>query len=423
MDEHFLQFIWKHGLYDRTEMRTVSGKSIEVVSCGVHNHNAGPDFLCARIRIGNIMWAGNVEIHQRTSDWNKHHHQNDGAYDSVILHVVLHNDCHSADSCADMPEIYVIKYDQRFHSRYCQLMAAQQEPQCRHLLTDMTDFAWQHFLTELAFERIEQRTAHISALLAASKNDWEQAFLQMLFRAFGFGVNADPLEHLALSITPAHIAKHKDSLLQIEALLFGQAGFLEAGNNIQDEYHRALQREYSMLRTKFGLSPMPKHEWRFLRIRPPNFPTVRIAQLAALLHKEYGLFAKTMSVRSTAEFFVLFNVSVSDYWRSHYSFSTPSPDSGKILGKKSVERLIANVCAPMIYCYGKHHSSEEHLRRAIVIMEALPPEENVHTAMWTGAAMPPHNMLESQALVQLTTEYCHKKRCLHCAVARRVVEG
>jgi hypothetical protein len=421
MNEQFLQFIWKHGLYDKQDMRTVTGNPIEVLSGGVQNSNAGPDFTNARIKIGNVMWAGNVEIHCRSSDWNKHRHQQDGAYNNVILHVVLHHDCRNAATDDSAPDIYEIKYDPRFEDRYRSLMSEQKDPLCAHLLPCVQDFSWQHFLTLLAFERFEERTTHIAALLDSSRNDWEQAFLQMLFRAFGFGVNADPLERLAQSISPAYIAKHRSSLLQMEALLFGQAGFLEKPP--QDEYQHKLQQEYTLLRAKFSLTPMPKHCWRFLRIRPQNFPTMRIAQLAALLHSTQGLFAKIMEARYANDILALFNTEVSEYWRTHYSFDAAEHSHSTALGKKSIERLIANVAAPIMYCYGKKNDEEIYCRRAAGLLEELPPEENVHTAIWQNAKMPARNMLESQALIQLTTEYCHKRRCLHCAVGRRMIEG
>ena len=398
-------------------MRTASGKPIEVLSAGVQNRNAGPDFADARIKIGGILWAGSVEIHRRTSDWHRHRHQGNGAYASVVLHVVHHHDCRIPPAEA---EVFEMKYNPRLEERCRLLLNGEQTPSCAHLLPSVQDFGWQHFLTRLAFERLEQRAERIAALLVQSQNDWEGAFLQILFRAFGFGVNADPLERLAQSIASAHIAKHRSSLLQIEALLFGQAGFLDEPP--QDDYQRALHREYTLLQAKFALVPMPRHAWRFLRIRPPNFPTVRIAQLAALLHSAQGLFAKTIEAVSVTDILTLFNISVSEYWHTHYSFAACSPPSPKTLGKGSAERLAANVCVPVLFCYGKMRGGEPLCRRAVMWLEALPPEDNVHTALWRRAQMPPCNMLESQALVQLTTEYCHKKRCLHCAVGRRVIE-
>ncbi|GHT68813.1 hypothetical protein FACS189452_09060 [Bacteroidia bacterium] len=419
MDEQFIQFLWKFGLFDKQDMRTTTGESIEVLSLGVHNTDAGPDFSNARLKIGNVVWAGNVEVHRSASDWNRHCHQCNEAYNNVILHVVQHNDCTIQSHNGASVAVYEIQYDTRFEQRYLQLMNDKKDVPCQHILPQIEHFHWQSFLTRLACERLEQRAQHIADLLATNKNDWEATFLQLLFRAFGFGINADPLEQLAQSISPACIAKHKNSLLQLEALLFGQAGFLDELPH--DEYQHKLQQEYNLLKIKFLLAPLPKHVWKFLRIRPVNFPTVRIAQLASLLHSTQSLFTQSIAATTLADALKLFAADTSEYWHTHYSFDTVSPDRSKPLGKKSAERLVANVLIPTMFHYGQVRNDEQLCNRAISLLEQLPPEENAKTAIWERLQLPPGNMLESQALLQLTNEYCNKHQCLRCVVGRQVI--
>ncbi|GHT17168.1 hypothetical protein AGMMS4956_20540 [Bacteroidia bacterium] len=421
MREEFLQYIWKCGLFGKQDMRTVTGEPIEVQALGVQNTNAGPDFLNARIKIGNVVWVGNVEIHNNASDWNKHNHSSDSAYNNVILHVVKNNDAAIETRNGTAMAVYELGYDTCFEQRYRQLMDEHKAQPCAHLLPQIESFRWRSFLTRLSFERLEQRTQHIADLLAMHKNDWDTVFMRLLFRAFGFGINAEPFEQLAQSITTACIAKHKNSLLQLEALLLGQAGFL--GNPPIDEYQQRLQNEYQLLQAKFALKPLPQHIWKFLRTRPVNFPTVRIAQLAALLHSAQSLFARAMEVAAVEEALQLFAVRPSEYWDTHYSLEAVSPPRSKALGAKSAERVIANVLIPTMFQYGRSHNDESICQRAVSLLEQLPPEENATTLMWKGLCPSPQNMLESQALLQLKNEYCDKKRCLHCVVGGQIITG
>ena len=422
MGEQLLQFIWKFGLFDKDSARTTTGERIEVLAAGVQNADAGPDFSNARLRVGATLWVGNVEVHMLASDWRRHAHQHDKAYDSVILHVVQRNDCEPVCTSQGVPiPVYEMRYSPALEERYRRLMASQEFVPCRPLLEGVESFKLRMLLTRMAVERMEQRCARVALLLEDTRGDWEMVFQRMLFRAFGFGANADPFERLAQSI-PAHcIAKHRSALPQVEALLLGQAGLL--GDAPADDYHVRLQQEYALLRTKFSLTPMEAHVWKFLRTRPVNFPTIRMAQLASLLCRQSSLMESVLKVASLRDCLAIFAVSPSEYWDTRYAPGSPSPRRSKALGEKSVERIAANFVAPMLFAYGKHRAQEQLCEVAVELLEQVAPERNAKVDGWRTMGVTPQNMLESQALLQLKNEYCDRKRCLHCTIGKQILNN
>jgi hypothetical protein len=421
MSELLLQFIWKFGLFDKESAQTTTGERLEVISAGIQNADAGPDFSNARLKVGSTVWAGNVEVHLRTSDWRRHNHQADKAYDNVILHVVLHNDCEAIhnSSGAAIP-VYEMRYNQALTERYGKLMASQDFVPCRPLLQGVENFKLRMLLTRLAVERMEQRCTRIAQLLGDTHNDWEAVFQRTLFRAFGFGINAQPFELLAQSLPAASISKHRSSLLQLEALLLGQAGLLDGAP--ADEYHVQLQKEYALLRAKFSLTPMEPHLWKYLRMRPVNFPTIRIAQLASLLHTHSDIVGKMLEVKTLDDCQRVFSVKPSEYWDTRYTFGKISAKRNKALGEKSVERIAANFVAPTMFAYGKNRNQERLCSTAIELLEQIAPEQNSKIDGWRSMGVVPQNMLESQALLQLKNEYCDKKKCLQCSIGRQILE-
>ncbi len=422
MGEQLLQFIWKFGLFEKEGARCTTGECLEVLSAGVQNTDAGPDFSNARIKIGGTLWAGNVEVHNLASDWEKHKHQGNMAYDSVILHVVRQSDCEPVCSSSGVPiPVYEMRYNQALEERYHRLMSSQEFVPCRPLLKTVENFKLRMFLTRLAVERMEQRCERITRLLEAKHGDWEAVFQRTLFRAFGFGVNAEPFEQLAQSIPAACIAKHRNSQLQVEALLLGQAGLL--GGAAADEYHAQLQKEYDLLRAKFSLSPMPSHVWKFLRTRPVNFPTIRIAQLAGFLHKNQDFISAVLAVKVVEDCKKIFSAKPSEYWDTHYSLGHASARRNKILGEKSVERIAANFVAPVMFAYGRSRGQEALCDTAIALLEQIAAEQNSKVEGWRGMGINPQNMLESQALLQLKNEYCDRKKCLQCMIGKQILEG
>ncbi|MDR1342886.1 MAG: DUF2851 family protein [Prevotellaceae bacterium] len=422
MDEQLLQFIWELGLFDKVNARTTTGERVEVQSSGVRNANAGPDFANARLKIGSTQWVGNVEVHLRASDWKRHHHQSDKLYDSVILHVVQRNDCNPVCNSSGVAiPVYEVAFDPSLASRYRQLMESQSFVPCRPLLGSMDSFRLRMFLTRLAVERMEQRSERIAELLAWSGNDWEAVHQRMLFRAFGFGVNAQPFEQLAQRIPPSCIAKHRSSLMQLEALLLGQAGLLDS--EAPDEYHLRLLQEYCLLRAKFSLTPMERHVWKFLRTRPVNFPTIRLAQLAALLNSIGSLTSKVAEIKTLKDCMEIFSATPSEYWSTHYTLGKASKARGKSLGEKSVERIAANFVAPMLFAYGKNRSLQPLCEAAVELLEQIAPEQNAQVEGWQSMGVKPQNMFESQALLQLKQAYCDRKRCLQCTIGKQILQS
>ncbi len=401
-------------MFDKTELKTTAGEPLEILAPGRRNTDAGPDFFNARIKIGETVWAGNVEVHLRASDWNRHIHDKDKAYDNVILHVVGADDKSVVRTTGQPLPAFEMRYNPQLEARYDALLQSADWIPCGHRAANIALFRIKHFLSRLLVERLEQKSAQINDTLAATRNDWHEAFHQLLFRAFGFGVNALPFELLAKSIPPAAIAKQRASLLQIEALLFGQAGLLN--DDLPDDYHAALKKEYLFLRNKYSLKPIEPHLWKFLRIRPSNFPTIRIAQLAQLLSRPVDISEQVLAFGSISELQALFAVQASDYWNTHYHFGKESKKQPKPLGKSSAQRIIINLIVPYLFAYGKAHANEPLCEKALAILETLPPESNHIIAGWKHLGIAPENAFYAQSLIQLKTAYCNSKQCLSCAI-------
>lgn len=421
MSEQLLQFIWKLRLFNEDDARTSTGESIKVLSCGTQNTDAGPDFFNAKIKIGNTEWIGNVEIHKNTSDWKKHGHHTNKEYDNVILHVVKNNDGEVITNSSGAPiPIYELQYNTKLEHHYSILMQSAEFVPCKPLVQSIESFKLRHFLTRLAIERMEERSDRINDVLLETKNNWERVFELLLFRSFGFGINSEPFELLAKNTPLSSIAKHRNSLLQLEALLFGQAGMLDA--NATDEYQLKLQKEYQLLKVKFGLISIPLHTWKFMRTRPTNFPTIRIAQLASLLHLRPKLLSDVLDIRNLDDCIALFSVQPSEHWDTHYTFGKESKKSTKLLGTNSVERIVANLIAPFMFSYGKSKGDEDLQYKALELLEQIEPENNSIVSGWESINIKPINMFESQALIQLKQHYCNKKRCLSCTIGTQVLQ-
>ncbi len=414
MKEDFLHFLWEYGLFDKSALRTAAGEPLEIVSPGQHNTDAGPDFFNAKIKIGDTLWAGNVELHVRASDWQRHVHGANKAYDNVILHVVKENDTPVARATGELLPTLVLHYDKNLETRYDALLQSVEWIACKQEVAQIELFRIKHFLSRLLVERLERKAQQVFDVLEATQGDWREAFYQLLFRTFGFGVNAVPFELLAKATPLVVIGKHRHSLLQMEALLFGQSGLLQG--TPKDDYQQALQREYDFLQTKFLLTPIEPHLWKFLRLRPTNFPTVRIAQLAMLLHRSEQLIDKITGFRTVDDLYSLFDVQASSYWDTHYTFTKESQESPKKLGEMSVQLIIINLIVPFLFAYGRRQAAETLCEHTVELLEALPPEKNHITTGWEQAGVKPDNAFYTQALIQLKTDYCDRKQCLKCAI-------
>jgi hypothetical protein len=421
MTEEFLHYLWKYRLL-KPNLQLVTGEVCEVIDVGIHNLNAGPDFFNARIRIDGTIWAGNVEIHLKTSDWTNHKHHLDQAYDNVILHVVGQNDKSLFRKDGEMLPTLEIKeeYHAGMFERYTEFMDSRNWIACEKMLNTVDRFVINSWLDRLMIERLEVKALEIESQLNFNHNNWEQTFYEFLARNFGFKVNALPFDLLAKSLPLSHLGRHKNNLLQIEALLFGQAGLLK--KTLQDNYPKQLQTEYNFLKKKYNLTALDPHIWRFMRLRPSNFPTIRISQFAQLIFKSSHLFSKIIEAGSLKELMSLFEVSASAYWQDHYSFDISSAVRNKSLGLTAINLIIINTIIPFIFIYGKKRNDPALTDRALRFLDQLPGEANAIIAKWENLGMSVQTAFNTQALMELKSDYCNHKKCLHCAIGNALLK-
>ncbi len=424
MKEEFLHYLWKYGLYDHDTLRDANGEKIIVVSPGEYNRDSGPDFFNARIVAGGTQWAGNVEIHTKASHFDLHGHNSDHAFDNVILHVVAENDRKVFNSRGGEILTVAIGFDERLYERYLELVSNPCAIACRDDLGKIDHFFISHWLHCLSVERLNEKSAAIEKIYAATGNDWEETFYRMLSRYFGFRVNTQPFEMLAAALPFRIIRKHSDNRFQVEALLFGTAGMLEDSlfrEAIHDEYYRMLVREYRVLASKYSLNPIHGWLWKFSRLRPVNFPTLRISQLAAMLTTAGGIFSRVIETDDTDRLRQLFAIEASDYWDTHFVFGKESRQVRKSTGTVAADILLINAVIPLIFVYGRLRSLPEKCEKAIEMLEYLPPEDNLVTREWLEAGVPATSAFGSQALLQLRNNYCRRRRCLDCRIGCRLV--
>ncbi len=422
MKEDFLHFVWRLRRFRQKGLQTTTGDAVEVLVPGQHNHNAGPDFLDARIRIGGTLWAGNVEMHLRSSQWLAHGHETDPNYDNVILHVVLEEDvviCHSDG--VRIPCLNLRPYlSPSLAHQYLRLLHSEDWIPCQPQLHRVPDINRQIWLDRLLVERLEHRTQQLAERLKKNQQDWEETFYQRFAWALGLRVNADAFLMLAESLPLKVLLRHRDSLRQLEALLFGQAGLLE--EEFADEYPRLLQQEYLFLRKKFGLEPISANHWKFMRMRPANFPTVRLAQWATLLFRTGQLFGKMLVAQNVREIENALVVELSNYWQTHYRFDKESVKNPKRLGKARIHLLIINIIAPFIFFYGKERGEDQYQERALRLLEEVPTEKNQVLKQWEQIGIKAEQAAQGQALLHLKQQYCDKRRCLECAFGAQLLK-
>lgn len=412
-DEAFYHFVWQHKLYRTDNLKTECGLPIEVIHPGLLNRDAGPDFFNVKIKIDGVLWAGNVEIHSKSSDWNLHRHQHNKAYDNVILHVVAAYTSPIQNTLGNDIPTLVLDVTPSVFQQYDTLLLEKKIIACSKILPSIDPLFLVNYRDRLVTERLQRKSTQIDSILEQTKGDWEAVFFQTLCRNFGFGVNADAFERLGKSLSYKLIAKHRDNLLQLEALFLGQAGFLE--ENVEDTYFKSLSQEYNFLKAKYSLSPLDKHIWKFLRLRPSNFPTIRIAELAHLLHQHDSLLHQIIDVdKYSIE--KLFAAETSIYWQSHYQFGKLSDKRKKTLGKSAINIILINTVAPALFCYGKAKGIDKLCDKAISILEDLPAENNHIITEWNSLGLESSNAYDSQAQLQLYNEYCRHKKCLHCNI-------
>ncbi len=420
MHEEIIHFAWKYSYARFNGVELAPGEPIEVISPGIHNHHAGPDFFNAKVKVGNTIWAGNVEIHIKASDWNRHNHNANPAYDSVILHIVAMNDGEVYNSRGAKVPTIEIPYPDELEHEHQRLIERNSWIPCAHKLPQYDPFAMKIWLSALAVQRLEAKTEKVNRLVELMNGSWEEAFYISMAHSFGLKVNALPFELLAKSIPLKALAKIKDNLLSIEAILFGQAGLLPLDNPL-DSYSEQLVQEYSYQKGKLGLHPVEEHLWKFLRLRPAAFPTIRIAQFAMLIHSSSGLFSKCLDTLQLADLYKLLGVSASDYWQNHYTFGHEAVQRKKRLGKGSMDVIILNSVVPFAFAYGKARGNEQLQDKALSLLEAMKPERNSIVDGFEKLGVKADSAFFTQALVQLKQEYCDPHKCLFCQVGTSVL--
>ena len=412
--EQLLHYVWKHKIFPLKELITTTGEALEIIDTGLANRNAGPDFFNAKIKLNGVLWVGNIEIHQSSSDWVKHGHHTDAAYDNVILHVASHIDCKVCRSNGESIPQLLLECPKHIRENFEELSRTDSYPPCYRIIPTLSSFMVHSWMSALQMERFEQKNAQLIERLRFYNGHWEDAFFMTLARNFGFGLNGDAFEAWAKSINLRFVDKHRDNLFQVEAFFFGQAGILADRDG--DEYYLKLKREYEYLAHKFGLTPMDVTRWRFLRLRPNNFPHVRIAQLASLYHRGYGLLSQLLEKTTLKEIRDLLRGGTSEYWVNHYTFGGNTASHPKTLSDSSLNLLIINTVVPFLYAYGIHKGKELLCIRATSFLEELKPENNYIIRMWSQCGLKVSHAGDSQALIQLKKEYCDKKKCLYCRI-------
>lgn len=423
MNEAFLHYLWQYRLFDSRELLTSEGNSVEVVRPGKLNTDSGPDFFNAQLRIDGTLWAGNVEIHIHASDWQKHGHHFDSAYDNCILHVVHERDVKTLrkdGTCVPTIELKD-RFPAHLWSNYLQLLGTRGWVPCEHRLKELDSITVNSWLDRICVERLEEKTKQIRQFLHLSRNDWEETFYHSLAKNFGFQVNGLPFELLARSLPLRLIHKHRSRMMEVEALLFGQAGLL--ATEFHDNYPISLATEFRHLSRTYNLKPISAAAWKFLRLRPSNFPTIRIAQFAQLLKSTENLFSKVMQIESLRDGYDLFRINTSEYWLNHFVFDKPADAIQKNMGKGSVENILINTVVPFLFAWGSENGSEQHRKKALELLEKIPAEDNHLIRSWKDAGIPAHSAFQSQALVQLKIQYCSEKKCLSCAIGNQLINS
>ena len=405
-------------------LQTTDGRRVEVIDPGLHNRNSGPDFFNAKVKIGGTLWVGNVEIHDRASDWYQHGHQKDAHYNNVVLHVVGVADRDVQTLEGNFVPQLCLTVPPSVTANYAELLRTDSYPPCYRIIPSLTRLTIHAWMAALQTERLEQKTVAIGERAAQAGGSWEDAFFATLARNYGFGINGDAFEEWARHIPLQAVGKHRDDLFQIEAVFMGQAGLLETAaiperyqeTALNEGYFARLRNEYQYLAHKFSLTPMDANRWRFLRLRPQNFPHIRIAQLASLYYSRRASLSALVECRDMVTLADMLQTQVTPYWETHYTFGSESIRTTKRLSPSSINLLIINTCVPMLFAYGRHSMREELCDRAFDFLEQLQAERNHIIRMWQECGLEVATAGDSQALIQLKREYCDRRDCLRCRI-------
>ena len=422
MEERLLHYVWKHRMLPLRPLATTDGRDVELLDPGLHNQNAGPDFFNAKVKIGGTLWVGNVEIHVRSSDWYVHRHDRDERYDNVVLHVVAEADADVRNSKGQYVPQMVIDVPREVGEHYEELLRTDHYPPCYKIIPQLTPLMVHAWMAALQTERLEQKTRAIEQRARLKDGSWEDAYFVTLARNYGFGINGEAFELWARQVPLGAVGKHRDDLFQVEAIFMGQAGLLDEAAvperyreaALQEGYFQRLRNEYSYLAHKFSMTPMNHAVWRFLRLRPQNFPHIRISQLANLYYERRAGLSVLLECDTLDKARQLMQTHVTPYWETHYTFGSESTKNPKNLSVSSTNLLLINTIIPMLFAVGRHRQKEELCDRAFDFLEQLRAEQNHIIRMWRECGLEVKTAGDSQALIQLKKEYCDRRDCLRC---------
>lgn len=422
MKEDFLHYIWLYKKLDFANLKTTNGEVITILNFGQYIQQAGPDFFNAQILIDNQKWAGNIEIHLKSSDWYVHHHEKDDNYNNVILHVVWEND--TPIFRKDNSEIPVLELKDYVSNKelnnYRELTTQKSWIFCENQIANVPNFVFTNWQERLFFERLERKSTPIQQLLQETENDWESVLFCMLAKNFGLNTNGEMFLKVAKSITFSIIRKEALEVTYLEALLFGQANLIPI--NVEDNYPKDLKSWYDYIALKYKLDKPTIAPIQFFKHRPDNFPTIRLAQLAMVYHLQRNLFSKIIEAKSIQDIYKIFDVSVSDYWKSHYNFDKISSKKEKTLSKSFIDLLIINTIIPIQFSFSQNQG-KDNSEFLIDLISNIPAEKNTIIEKFTTFGVKSNNAFQTQSLLQLKNEYCVQKKCLQCAVGTELLKS
>ncbi len=420
--EDLLHYVWKLQYFNFTNLHTTDGQKLIIVKQGIHNYDSGPDFSAAKIQLENLVWVGNVEIHIKSSDWVKHAHYNDPAFDNIILHVVYEEDeklLRKNGSIIPCLELKGLIHEEIF-SRYLRLKTNEKWVPCENMISNIEELNKKMWLETILVSRLEQKNTAILEILNYTNFNWEFSFLIYLGKYFGANINSAAFEQLCKSISLDKFYKNINDPFVIEAILFGQAGFLN--HESTDQYPKLLKKEYEYQKHKYSLNAIPQKLWKFFRLRPSNFPTIRIAQFASLICAHTNLFRKVLEIETIKDFDQFFDNPINEYWDDRFLFDIPSTHIPKTIGEDFKHTLLINALIPFIFAYGKYKNEISQVEKAINLLQNIPSENNKIIRKWISFDMKSENAGDSQALIYLKKEYCDKNRCLECAIGHQVLK-
>lgn len=420
MKEDLLQHIWKFKRFDHTDLKSADGQAIQILDYGMHNHNAGPDFINARVRIAGTLWLGHIEIHIYASQWYAHGHMNDPNYNNVILHVVLKNDSvvkalnGNLIPCLELED----RIDEALVKKHNTLFQSQLFIPCQNSIYHLDKEILFLYSNRLLISRLERKYTFIQSLLEQYKNDWEQLCFALLLRYVGTHVNKEAFSILSSRIPHKLLLRHSCNLTELEALFLGQAGLIGEG---LDGYTQNINGIYSHLKRKYRLNPMSGIQWKFSRMRPRNFPTLRLAQIAGLYFRYPRLFSKLLNEVSVNNYYKILNIQASAYWSYHYIPDRKTRKHTSFLGKQTRGILILNAILPLVFSYAMQRSDASILEKCLQSYSDTPPENNNIIRLWKSLDIHPENAGHSQAFIELKTQFCDRFKCLNCQIGTKLL--